>query len=558
MADVEKERMAEYSDHWLWVVDDQYVHAPIGADVLEQEEKKRGIELPALARAVSLNAEGKTAKAVKEVDSAVAAGLNLPELHWTKGQLEFELGHYDQSLEAYEQVLQLRPKDKAVIFNIGLCLERLGRLKEAASRYREVTALAPELWVAHLGLGGCLLKLGDAAGALKQFDACLEQSPDHDRAVMGKAAALHMLGKIDEAHDLYRTVLRIHPTDPDLLVNLVAVAAARKNERHLREYSEKLLELDPGAREALEGLITAALFRKNYDVAAHYGSQYVKAYPDAYEGWFNLGLALKQKGNPQEAASAYQQAVKIRPGGIEALGNLAIIHQENEDFEAALQCYEKVLELDPGHGGTLWNVALLCQRTGDLATAETCYAKLVEIQPDREEAWARLGYLLLERGDDTGAVEALEKVGAKAHARFDAKVNLAIAYWRTGQPAAANTLIEKALHDRPNAVELLRIQAVMAIEEQDPDTALKLEAGLAEAGETWPELSYDAGVLLQKANRNNEAVQAFERARKAKPDFGEALLNLGHALKAVGQEDKAKQCWRDAVQIMPALAEDHF
>src|SRR5260370_26356616 len=152
--------MAEYSDHWLWVVDEQYVHAPIGADALEQEDKKRGIEVPALARAVGLAAEGKTAKAVKEVDSAVQAGLNLPELHWTKGQLEFELERYEESLKAYEQVLHLRPKDKAVIFNIGLCLEKLGRLKDAAGRYPEMRALGPEHWVRRLGLGGCLFEIG--------------------------------------------------------------------------------------------------------------------------------------------------------------------------------------------------------------------------------------------------------------------------------------------------------------------------------------------------------------------------------------------------------------
>src|SRR5260370_17492019 len=146
--------MAEYSDHWLWVVDEQYVHAPIGADALEQEDKKRGIEVPALARAVGLAAEGKTAKAVKEVDSAVQAGLNLPELHWTKGQLEFELERYEESLKAYEQVLHLRPKDKAVIFNIGLCLEKLGRLKDAAGRYRELTSLAPGLSIPRLVLAG--------------------------------------------------------------------------------------------------------------------------------------------------------------------------------------------------------------------------------------------------------------------------------------------------------------------------------------------------------------------------------------------------------------------
>ena len=182
-----------------------------------------------------------------------------------------------------------------------------------------MTELAPELWAARLGLGACLLNLGDAAGALEEFDACLERSPEHDRALMGKAAALQMLEKYDESHEIYSKVLRSHPDDADLLVNLVAVAAARKDEPRLRDYSEKLLEIEPGARAALEGLITAALIRKNYDVAAHYGAQYTTAVPDAYEGWFNLGVALKQKGKFQEAANAYQQTVKVRLEGSEAL-----------------------------------------------------------------------------------------------------------------------------------------------------------------------------------------------------------------------------------------------
>jgi tetratricopeptide (TPR) repeat protein len=116
----------------------------------------------------------------------------------------------------------------------------------------------------------------------------------------------------------------------------------------------------------------------------------------------------------------------------------------------------------------------------------------------------------------------------------------------------------KGLQERPNAVEFLRILAVVAVEEQDYDEAVRLEARLGEAGEPWPELSFNVGVLLQKAGRHNDAVQAFQHATKAKPGFGEALLNLGHALKALGQEDKAKQCWRDAVKAMPELAENYF
>jgi tetratricopeptide (TPR) repeat protein len=64
--------------------------------------------------------------------------------------------------------------------------------------------------------------------------------------------------------------------------------------------------------------------------------------------------------------------------------------------------------------------------------------------------------------------------------------------------------------------------------------------------------------MLQNSGRNGEAANAFERAATAKPGFGEALLNLGHALKALGQDEKAQEYWREAIESMPELAGSYF
>ncbi len=49
------------------------------------------------------------------------------------------------------------------------------------------------------------------------------------------------------------------------------------------------------------------------------------------------------------------------------------------------------------------------------------------------------------------------------------------------------------------------------------------------------ELSYNLGLLLQAAGENKQAAECYQIAVDKKPDFPEALLNLGHALKAVGK-----------------------
>ena len=40
--------------------------------------------------------------------------------------------------------------------------------------------------------------------------------------------------------------------------------------------------------------------------------------------------------------------------------------------------------------------------------------------------------------------------------------------------------------------------------------------------------------------------------------FAEALLNLGHALKAQGRNEEAKSFWRQAINVKPELAKGYF
>jgi tetratricopeptide (TPR) repeat protein len=65
-------------------------------------------------------------------------------------------------------------------------------------------------------------------------------------------------------------------------------------------------------------------------------------------------------------------------------------------------------------------------------------------------------------------------------------------------------------------------------------------------------------LLFQKAGGMEEAVRHYREAVAAQPDFAEALLNLGHALKALGNEDEAKSCWKKALARKPELAHGYF
>jgi tetratricopeptide (TPR) repeat protein len=55
-----------------------------------------------------------------------------------------------------------------------------------------------------------------------------------------------------------------------------------------------------------------------------------------------------------------------------------------------------------------------------------------------------------------------------------------------------------------------------------------------------------------------DSVQYYQQALGEDPQFAEALLNLGHALKSQGKPDEAREFWRQALEQKPELAAGYF
>jgi len=182
----------------------------------------------------------------------------------------------------------------------------------------------------------------------------------------------------------------------------------------------------------------------------------------------------------------------------------------------------------------------------------------VENEPEREEAWFRLGYMRLQRGDFAGSIEPLRNCVSNRPDWLEALIDLGLAQWRSGDLEAGKNSLTQAVTKHPKSADALRALGALAVDLGDYILALDLESKLDELGESAPELSFNIGVLLEKSNLYEEAARSYRRAVKDKPGFAEALLNLGHSLKALGQDQEARTCWQEAVEAKPELAGQYF
>ena len=98
---------------------------------------------------------------------------------------------------------------------------------------------------------------------------------------------------------------------------------------------------------------------------------------------------------------------ELKPQRVDYL-NEALALERQGDFEAALTSYRLALRDKPYDAKVLQNMAIAYTKLNRLDEAIRCYRRALEFQPTLSGAHYGLAYLLLKRGDRTGAESHLE------------------------------------------------------------------------------------------------------------------------------------------------------
>jgi len=386
------------------------------------------------------------------------------------------------------------------------------------------------------------------------------QAPACDFTGVGSnlGAALHQLGLSDEAAELYEKLLPASPDSVDLLSHLISLSMVRKDHVRARELAERLLEIQPEARPALEGLAGAAFSRGDYATAVQYCSRLVKIAGNSYEGWFNLGVACQKLGRLEQAAQAYRKAARLQPDSAKANVNLGATLQKCGDLDGARVAFQRARDASPELPGALWNLAIAAEVQRDVQEAEKLFEQLVAIEPDWEDAAFRLGYLQFERAEYAAAAGSFELCLKKRQDWIDALLNLGLASRKGEDLETAERTFRRVLSlDLANSAAMSLLATVL-VEQKKAGEALDWHRKLRALDQPVPELSYNLGLLLQFNGDHEAAAECYQAAVDGKPEFSQAHLNLGHALRAAGKENEAQQAWSKAVVSDPQLAGQYF
>jgi tetratricopeptide (TPR) repeat protein len=220
----------------------------------------------------------------------------------TWGVLTWNQVHiWHDSERLWTHVLAVEPDAVIAENNLGVELDRQGRLGEAIEHFQRAVRVSPEYALPHHNWGQALNRQGDHAGAIEHFQEALRLRPDLAEAHNDWGVALVARGDVEEAIKDFLQVLHI---------------------------SAEVV----GADKAVDRRGTLAEAIEHFDHA-------LRLKPDLAIAHANWGLALTKQGRPAAAIEHFRRALSIQPDLLIAQAGLALALQggmaEAKDYHLA-------------------------------------------------------------------------------------------------------------------------------------------------------------------------------------------------------------------------------
>lgn len=213
---------------------------------------------------------------------------------------------------------------------------------------------------------------------------------------------------------------------------------------------------------------------------------------------------------------------------------LGVRHFERGEDGAAIEQLTRVVALRPGFADLHYLLGLLYERRGDLDEATRRFEEAVALNPGYEEARLALATVWERRGE------------------FDRS--------RTIMQAGIGSLREPNGLDTLTQAKLANLQAALGDAYREVGELAEAVTAYRKALDRCPhfhDIRYRLGVTLHRNGLPDQAIRELVRVLRANPGFTDASVQLGLVHWALGQADRAAECWREALRSEPDRLDVH-
>ncbi len=473
------------------------------------------------------------------------------------GDVRARLGQWDEALRVYEQGLEASPEDAAIYQKrMGAIRIVQGNPEEAWRLATEAAEADPDDQEARLMKANLMLTAGAGEGlegSMREYQRLLEDDPGNAVAMVNLARAHLRRGESSEALRLLVAAVKARPDFPEARLFLGNVQLRAGEPQQAMEQAEATLELAPGSPAALLLRAQALVGLEQFGPARTALEQLARQYPDSPEIQTELATLAVREGNQREAAAIFTELRNQGTGGAAATAGLAETYSGAGQYDRAVAVLREELEKSPGSVSLRELLAATLGRAGDHEGAIREYQTLVSANPESPDLRLGLGSVYRKAGDAEAAIREFSRAAEQAPEQPLAWLLLAVTSQNAGHTEQAVNAYRKVIELEPdNAAACNNLAFALADEERDLDEALELANRAVRQAPEEPNLQGTLGYVYLKKGMYPSALSLFEnlvKRRQGDPGF---RINLGKALLATGQKERARAELTAAMSYQPS------
>ncbi len=317
-----------------------------------------------------------------------------------------------------------------------ICFERAAKLNSRELRWPYLAAT--------------LLDRQEPTKALAKYDIAKEISLQYAPLWMRRGNTLLRLNRTEEAELSYKTASEIDKNQPQPLVGMARIAAARDDWKAATSLLENAKKIAPKNREVIVELTRARLMLganqmlgqeeqmailsvQNYETMADSILESVNEREVAVRFAAIQADSMASEGDLQKAAEAYAALIKQRPELVRPRLNLATVFMASGQAPLALTTFQEIVRLFPDDPMGHYALSNALESTQQFAAARRERETAVRLKPDYAEAHFALGLSAERDGEMDQAIQSY-RLAIQSNARLaQAHLALGLAYQKQGQ-----------------------------------------------------------------------------------------------------------------------------
>ncbi|MEL7068210.1 MAG: tetratricopeptide repeat protein [Cyanobacteria bacterium J06581_3] len=296
---------------------------------------------------------------------------------------------------------------------------------------------------------------------------------------------------------------------------------------------QQLIQLEPEVAGYYASLGYARLYQEKWSEAetafqAGIDLPAFESFPNPESLYLGLGRALRAQGKFAEAKTALQAAASANersPFGYRALGRFHRDYGELEEAAAAFSAIIQQAPVGPYGAEAYWDLGKTLVAQGNLPDAELAYRRAIGLNSEDVRFWQSLAAVLNQQG------------GSSELAGIASNIN------RLKDKDAETAAVLEMQNPLAEEYAIARYQTQAAETQQIVNR--------------YPETvsAYiDLGNALRKIGQFAAAESAFRQATLLNPDNAMAQYNLGEALNDLGRNDEAEVAYQTAQRLYPNIS----